>query len=75
MMVSRPPRAAPGPAGSLAWQEYRVRLAAGRTVRVAMSLADLRHRTMARLKKAHGALRLGQLVVLDDPESVEETML
>lgn len=63
------------PPGSLAWQEYPVGLASGRTARLGLSLSDPRDRTMARVKKAHGALNLGHLVVLDDPDSAEEVVL
>ncbi len=63
------------PPASLAWQEYQVKLGSVRTVTVCLSLADPRDRTMARVTKAHGALHMGLLVILDDPESVEETVL
>jgi hypothetical protein len=63
------------PPGSLAWQQYHVRLISGRTATVGMSLADPRDRTMARVKAQHGAAHLGLLVILDDPDSFEETVL
>ncbi len=63
------------PPGSLAWQEYEVNLGSSRTVTVCLSLADPRDRTMARVTKAHDALHMGLLVILDDPDSVEETVL
>ena len=50
-------------------------LGSKRTVTVCLSLADPGDRTMARVTRAHGALHMGLLVVLDDPESLEETVL
>jgi hypothetical protein len=63
------------PPGSLAWQQYQVNLASGRAVTLAFSLADPRDAAMARVKERHGASHLGLLVVLDDPDSVEEAVL
>jgi hypothetical protein len=63
------------PPGSLAWQQYHVKLTSGRTATLGFSLADPRDRTMARIKKAYDASHLGLLVVLDDPDSVEEVVL
>jgi hypothetical protein len=71
----RPAATRPCPPGTLAWQEYSIGLASGQTARVGLSLSNPRDRTMARVKKAHGALNLGHLVVLDDPESAEEVVL
>jgi hypothetical protein len=71
----RPARRKRCPPASLAWQEYQVTLGSSRTVTVCMSLADPDDRTMARVTKAHGALHMGLLVVLGDPESLEETVL
>jgi len=63
------------PPGSLAWQQYHVRLMSGRTATLGLSLADPRDRTMARVKARHGAAHLGLLVILDDPESLEEVVV
>ncbi|MBS0523003.1 MAG: hypothetical protein JSS04_05135 [Proteobacteria bacterium] len=63
------------PPGSLAWQQYQVKLVSGRAVTLAFSLGDPRDETMARMKDRHRASHLGLLVVLDDPESVEEVVL
>lgn len=63
------------PPASLAWQEYEVKLGSGRSVTVCLSLADPQDRTMARVTEAHGARHMGLLVILDDPESAEETVL
>jgi hypothetical protein len=63
------------PAGSLAWREYEVKLVSGRTATLGFSLADPRDKTIARLKQKHNASHLGLLVVLDDPDSLEEVVL
>jgi hypothetical protein len=63
------------PPGSLAWRQYEVKLASGRTAILGFSLGDPSHRTMARVKRKHDAANLGLLVVLDDPDSVEEVVL
>ena len=63
------------PPGSLAWQQYEVNLMSGRAVTLAFSLGDPRDETMARMKERHGASHMGLLVVLDDPDSVEEVVL
>ena len=63
------------PPGSLAWQQYQVNLMSGRAVTLAFSLGDPRDETMARMKDRHRASHLGLLVVLDDPDSVEEVVL
>lgn len=63
------------PPGSLAWQQYEVNLMSGRAVTLAFSLGDPRDETMARVKERHRASHLGLLVVLDDPDSVEEVVL
>jgi hypothetical protein len=52
-----------------------VKLMSGRTATLGFSLADPRHRTMARIKREHAAVNLGLLIVLDDPESREEVVL
>lgn len=63
------------PPGSLAWQQYQVDLASGRTVTLGFSLADPGDRAMARVKAEHCASHLGLLVVLDDPESLDKVVL
>ncbi len=63
------------PPGSLAWRQYEVKLVSGRTVIFGFSLADPNHKTMAELKRRHHATYLGLVVVLDDPESMEEIVL
>jgi hypothetical protein len=63
------------PPGSLAWRQYEVKLASGRMATFGFSLADPKHKTMARVKQKHHAANLGLLVVLDDPESIEEVVL
>lgn len=63
------------PPASLACQEYQVTLGPGRTVTVCLSLADPRDKTIARVMAAHDARHMGLLVLLDDPESPEETIL
>jgi hypothetical protein len=63
------------PAGSLAWQQYQVRLLSGREITLGFSLADPRNKTMARMKEHHRAAHLGLLIVLDDPDSPEEIVL
>lgn len=73
--MTHPPATRRCPPGALAWREYRVALASGQTARVGLSLSDPHDRTMARVKKANGALNLGHLVVLDDPDSAEEVVL
>ena len=63
------------PPGSLAWRQYQTKLVSGRTVTLGFSLADPDHKTMARLKKAQGASHLGLVIVLGDPDSLEEVVL
>ena len=63
------------PPGSLAWQQYQVNLMSGRAVTLGFSLADPRDKMMCRMKARHRALHLGLLVVLDDPDSVEEVVV
>lgn len=63
------------PPGSLAWRQYEVKLASGRTAIFGFSLADPKHKVMAEVKQKHKASNLGLLVVLDDPESIEEVVL
>jgi len=63
------------PPGSLAWRQYEVKLLSGRTAILGFSLSDPRDRTMARVKREHQASNLGLLVVLDDPDSMEEVVL
>lgn len=63
------------PPASLAWRQYSVKLASGRTATLGFSLADPNDETMARLRKAHDASHLGLLFVLNDPDSLEEVVL
>ena len=63
------------PPGSLAWRQYEVKLASGRAVTLGFSLADPDDKTMGRLKKAHDASHLGLVIVLGDPDSLEEVVL
>lgn len=63
------------PPGSVAWREYRVALSSGATVTLGFSLGDARDRRVAALKKRHTAAHIGLLVILDDPDSIEETLL
>ena len=63
------------PPGSLAWRQYEVKLQSGRTVTLGFSLGDPQNRTMKQVKRVHEASNLGLLIVLDDPESVEEVVL
>jgi hypothetical protein len=63
------------PPGSLAWRQYQVKLVSGGTATLGFSLADPHDKTMARVKQAHDASHLGLLVVLDDPDSLEEVVL
>jgi hypothetical protein len=59
----------------LAWRQYEVKLASGHTATLGFSLADPDDKTMRRLKLAHDAAHLGLLIVLDDPDSLEEVVL
>ncbi|WP_421994499.1 hypothetical protein [Reyranella sp.] len=52
-----------------------MRLASGRMARLGFSLADPLDASMARAMKAHDAAHLGLLIVLDDPESLEEVVV
>lgn len=63
------------PAGTLAWRQYEVTLDSGRVAIVGLSLGDPHDRTVAKIGRQHAAANLGFLVVLDDPESVEEVVL
>lgn len=63
------------PPGALAWQQYEVRLLSGRTATLGFSLSDPRDKIVRRLKQEHDAVHLGMLVVLDDPDSLEEVVL
>lgn len=47
----------------------------GRAVTLGFSLGDPLDGTMARMKERHRAAHLGLLVVLDDPDSLEEVVL
>jgi hypothetical protein len=44
-------------------------------VTLGFSLGDPRDKTMARVKERHRASHVGLLVVLDDPDSIEEVVL
>lgn len=63
------------PLGTLAWRQYDVTLDSGHCVKVGFSLADPHDETIAAIKHKHGASNLGFLVILDDPESLEEVVL
>jgi hypothetical protein len=63
------------PPGALAWRQYEVKLLSGHTAILGFSLADPLHKTMARVKREHDAVNLGLLIVLDDPDSLEEVVL
>jgi hypothetical protein len=61
--------------GSLARRQYEVKLVSGETVTLGFSLADANDESMARLKREHGASHMGLLIVLGDPNSLEEVVL
>jgi hypothetical protein len=63
------------PLGTLAWRQYDVKLDAGRCVTVGFSLSDPNDETIAEIKRKHGASNLGFLIILDDPDSLEEVVL
>lgn len=63
------------PPGSLAWRQYEVTLDSGCQATVGFSLADPQDDTIAEIKRQHDASNLGFLVVLDDPDSLEEVVL
>lgn len=63
------------PPGSLGWRQYEVKLLSGRVATLGLSLGDPRDKTMAQIKHDHEASNMGLLVVLDDPESLEEVVL
>jgi hypothetical protein len=63
------------PPGALALRQYEIKLDSGLQATVGFSLADPRDKTIALIKQKHDAAHLGFLVVLDDPDSVEEVML
>jgi hypothetical protein len=63
------------PAGTLAWRQYQVKLLSGHTAILGFSLADPQDESMAELRRGHHASNLGLLVVLDDPDSLEEVVL
>jgi hypothetical protein len=62
------------PLGTLAWRQYEVRLDSGHAT-MGFSLADPEDETIAEIKRKHDASNLGFLVILDDPESLEEVVL
>jgi len=59
----------------LAWRQYDVRLHSGRWAKVGLSLSDPHDKTIAEVKVKYTASHLGFLVILDDPDSVEEPVL
>ena len=63
------------PLGALAWRQYDVTLDSGHCVKVGFSLADPHDETIAEIGRKHGASNLGFLVILDDPDSLEEVVL
>jgi len=63
------------PPGTLAWRQYEVSLDSGRQATVGFSLADPHDKTIAEIKRKHDARNLGFLVILDDPDSLEEVVL
>jgi hypothetical protein len=63
------------PPGALACRQYEVKLASGRTAIFGFSLADPNHKTMAEVKQKHEVSNCGLLVILDDPDSMEELVL
>jgi hypothetical protein len=63
------------PPGSLAWRQYQVTLGSGLIATLGFSLGNPRTRAMAAVKRRHAADNLGLLVILDDPESLEDVVL
>jgi hypothetical protein len=63
------------PLGTLAWRQYDVTLDSGHCVKVGFSLADPHDETIAEISRKHSASNLGFLVILDDPDSLEEVVL
>ena len=63
------------PLGALAWRRYEVKLDSGRQATMGFSLADPHDRTIAEIKQKHDASNLGFLIILDDPDSLEEVVL
>lgn len=63
------------PLAILAWRQYDVKLHSGCLVTVGFSLSDPQDRTIADIKVKYTASHLGFLVVLDDPDSLEEPVL
>ncbi len=61
--------------GLLAWREYEIKLGSGNAVTLEFSLADGKHRTVARMKRAYEALHLGLLTIIGDLDSEEEAVL
>ena len=59
----------------IAWRQYEVKLASGRTATLGFSLADRTEVNTARILEAYEASHLGLFVVLDDPDSLEAVML
>lgn len=63
------------PPGSLAWQQYQVQLTSGHMATIGLSLSDPGDKAMAEVKRSREADHLGFLIVLDDPDSLEEVVL
>jgi hypothetical protein len=63
------------PLGTLAWRQYDVTLDSGHCVKVGFSLADPHDETIAEISRKHSASNLGFIVILDDPDSLEEVVL
>ncbi len=63
------------PPASLACRHYEVELCSGRQATMGFSLADPDDTTIAEIRRKHGASNLGFLVILDDPDSLEEVVL
>lgn len=73
--MPRPSSETRRPLGALAWRQYDVTLDSGHCVKVGLSLADPHDETIAEISRKHGAYNLGFLVILDDPDSLEEVVL
>jgi hypothetical protein len=63
------------PPGTLAFRQYEVELDSGHRATVGLSLADPHDKTVALIKQSHDAANLGFLIILDDPDSLEEVVL
>jgi hypothetical protein len=65
----------PCPPAALAFRQYQVQLESGRHVTIGLALADPADQTIAEIRRKHDASHLGFLVILDDPDSLEEVVL